>query len=85
MQKFIKQIRNISEKIYDEIAGCEERYFQVALSIELNKKGINFLRETSVQFFYDKYPLSLFIFDFLIYPCLDLKKKLLLKLRLIQK
>ena len=67
MQKFIKQIRNISEKIYDEIAGCEERYFQVALSIELNKKGINFLRETSVQFFYDKYPLSLFIFDFLIY------------------
>ena len=75
MQKFIKQIRNISEKIYDEIAGCEERYFQVALSIELNKKGINFLRETSVQFFYDKYPLSLFIFDFLIYPCLDLKKK----------
>ena len=68
MQKFIKQIRKISEKIYDEIGGIDEDSIQVALSVEFDKCKINYLRETNIQLFYESHPLRLFELDFLIYP-----------------
>ena len=51
MQKFIKQIKKISEKIYDEIGGIDEDSIQVALSIEFDKCKINYLRETNIHLF----------------------------------
>ena len=87
MKKFIKQIRKISEKIYDEIGGIDEDSIQVALSVEFDKCKINYLRETNIQLFYESHPLRLFELDFLIYPSpsWDLKESIITEIKLQSK
>ena len=85
MKKFVENIKKISEKIYDEIGCIEEKYLQVALSIELDKLKIPHLRETNIQVYYDSHPLGLFEFDFLIYPHDDLKDHIIIETKLSSK
>ena len=85
MKKFLSNIKRISEKIYDEIGCIEEKYLQVALSIEFDKLKIPHLRETNIQVYYDTHPLGLFEFDFLIYPHGDLKEHIIIETKLSSK
>ena len=85
MKKFIKKLKNISEKIYDEIGCIEEKYLQTALSIEFDNKKIPYLREYNIQVFYNKYPLGLFELDFVIFPHDDLNEIILIETKLSSK
>ena len=66
MKNFLKNINEISEKIYDQLGGTEEKYIQSAISIELDKRNIPHLREPSIQIYYDKHPLGFLELDFII-------------------
>ena len=49
MKKFLSSIKQVSERIYDEIGCIEEKYLQVALSIELDK--LKYLLENIIPSF----------------------------------
>lgn len=81
MKEFIENLKKISEKIYDQIGGTEERYIQAALSIEFDKLKIPHLRETSVQIYYDTSPIGMVELDFIISPHGDLKEYLIIEMK----
>ena len=65
MKVFIKNVFDLSNKVYSELSGLEEKYYQTALGIEFRKKKINFMREAGLELFYENYPLGLHELDFL--------------------
>ena len=79
MKKFNSIIFKIANKIYSQLSGFEEKYYQSALGIELRKKKIDFMREAGLELFYEDHPLGLHELDFLITPCYDLKEPLILE------
>ena len=81
MKNFLKNINEISEKIYDQLGGTEEKYIQSAISIELDKRNIPHLRESSIQIYYDKHPLGFLELDFIISPHGDLKEYLIIEIK----
>ena len=86
MKKFISKLKSISNTVYDELgAGFEERTIQTAIGIELTKNNIKFLREVSIEVFYKGHPLGLFELDFLIYPCMDLNKPVIIETKVTSK
>ena len=85
MKKFISKIKEVSEKIYDELGTINEDSIQVALSIELAKLKISHLRETSIQVYYDGHPLRRFELDFLITPNNDLNEHIIIEAKVASK
>jgi len=86
LKKFISKIKSISNAVYDELgAGFEERTIQTAIGIEFKNNNIEFLREVSIEVFYKNHPLGIFELDFLIYPCMDLKKPIIIEIKVSQK
>tara|TARA_Y100000816_G_scaffold282819_1_gene258954 strand:- start:50 stop:514 length:465 start_codon:yes stop_codon:yes gene_type:complete len=85
MKKFISKIKEVSEKIYDELGTINEDSIQVALSIELAKLNISHLRETTIQVYYDGHPLGRFELDFLITPNNDLKEHVIIEVKVAPK
>ena len=85
MKKFISKIKEVSEKIYDELGTINEDSIQVALSIELAKLNISHLRETTIQVYYDGHPLGRFELDFLITPNNDLKEHVIIEVKVASK
>ena len=86
MKKFISKLKSISNTVYNELgAGFEERTIQTAIGIELTKNNIKFLREVSIEVFYKGHPLGLFELDFLIYPCMDLNKPVIIETKVTSK
>ena len=85
MKDFLKEIKKISEKVYDELGPVDEDSIQVALSIELSKLKISHLRETTIQVYYDGHPLRRFELDFLVSPSIDLKKYFIIETKLSSK
>ncbi len=85
MNKLLREIKDISLKIYDELGAVDEDSIQVAMSIELSKLKISHLRETTIQVYYDGHPLRRFELDFLISPHSDLKKHLIIETKLSSK
>jgi len=81
MKNFLKNINEISEKIYDQLGGTEEKYIQSAISIELDKRNIPHLREPSIQIYYDKHPLGFLELDFIISPHGDLNEYLIIEIK----
>ena len=79
MKKFNDILFKIANKIYSQLSGLEEKYYQSALGIEFRKKKIDFMREAGLELFYDEHPLGLHELDFLITPCYDLKKPLIIE------
>ena len=79
MKKFNNIILKIANKIYSQLSGFEEKYYQSALGIEFRKKKIDFMREAGLELFYEDYPLGLHELDFLITPCYDLKEPLIIE------
>ena len=79
MKTFIKNINILANKVYDQLSGLEEKYYQTALGIEFRKKKINFMREAGLELFYENYPLGLHELDFLITPCYDLKEPIIIE------
>ena len=64
--KLIEVLGNLSLDIYDQIGGLsfEEKFFQVAFGYELTLKGIEYLRETSIELYYKDIPIRLGNVDF---------------------
>ena len=64
--KLIDVLGNLSLDIYNEIGGLsfEEKFFQLALGIELTSKEIEYLRETSIELYYKDIPIRLGVVDF---------------------
>ena len=79
MKKFKNIITELCNKVYSELSGFEEKYYQTALGIEFRKKKINFMREAGLELFYENYPLGLHELDFLITPCYDLKEPIIIE------
>ena len=79
MKKFNDIIFKIANKIYSQLSGFEEKYYQAALGIEFRKKKIDFMREAGLELFYEQYPLGLHEIDFLITPCYDLIDPLIIE------
>ena len=79
MKTFIKSVNTIANKVYNQLSGLEEKYFQTALGIEFRKKKIDFMREAGLELFYENHPLGLHELDFLITPCYDLKEPLIIE------
>ena len=79
MKKFNNIIFEIANKIYSQLSGFEEKYYQSALGIEFRKKKIDFMREAGLELFYEDHPLGLHELDFLITPCYDLKEPLIIE------
>ena len=79
MKKFNDIIFKIANKIYSQLSGFEEKYYQAALGIEFRKKKIDFMREAGLELFYEQYPLGLHELDFLITPCYDLIDPLIIE------
>ena len=79
MKKFNDIIFKIANKIYSQLSGFEEKYYQSALGIEFRKKKIDFMREAGLELFYEDHPLGLHELDFLITPCYDLKEPLIIE------
>ena len=79
MKKFNHIIFKIANKIYSQLSGFEEKYYQSALGIEFRKKKIDFMREAGLELFYEDHPLGLHELDFLITPCYDLKEPLIIE------
>ena len=49
MQKFLKTFINLSNKVYKQLGGYEERFIQMAVAVELREHKIDFLRETNIS------------------------------------
>ena len=81
MNKFIENLKNVSEKIYDQIGGTEEKHIQAALSIEFDKLKIPHLREPSIQIYYDGNPLGFLELDFIVSPHDDLAEYLIIEMK----
>ena len=81
MNKFIENLKNVSEKIYDQIGGTEEKHIQAALSIEFDKLKIPHLREPSIQIYYDGNPLGFLELDFIVSPHDDLEEYLIIEMK----
>ena len=79
MKKFNNIIFKIANKIYSQLSGLEEKYYQSALGIEFRKNKIDFMREAGLELFYENHPLGLHELDFLITPCYDLKEPLIIE------
>ena len=79
MKEFNDIIFKIAKRIYSQLSGFEEKYYQAALGIEFRKKGIDFMREAGLELFYEEHPLGLHELDFLITPCYDLKEPLIIE------
>ena len=59
--KLVKLLETLSLEIFDHLGGLnfDEKDFQLALGYELEKKGIEYLRETHIELFYKDIPLKL--------------------------
>ena len=79
MKKFLEKIESISTKVFKQLSGLNEQYFQTALGIEFRKNKIDFMREAGLELFYDNHPLGLHELDFLITPCFDLKESIIIE------
>ena len=79
MKKFLGKIESISTKVFKQLSGLNEQYFQTALGIEFRKNKIDFMREAGLELFYDNHPLGLHELDFLITPCFDLKEPIIIE------
>ena len=79
MKKFLEKIESISTKVFKQLSGLNEQYFQTALGIEFRKNKIDFMREAGLELFYDNHPLGLHELDFLITPCFDLKEPIIIE------
>ena len=79
MKKFLGKIESISKKVFKQLSGLNEQYFQTALGIEFRKNKIDFMREAGLELFYDNHPLGLHELDFLITPCFDLKEPIIIE------
>ena len=55
--------------------GFPERFYQKALAIELNRRGIKFERERLIEVFYNGIKLGEFYLDFLVENCVILELK----------
>ena len=58
MQKFLKTFINLSNKVYKQLGGYEERFIQMAVAVELREHKIDFLRETNIELFYKNHALG---------------------------
>ena len=85
MQKFLKTFINLSNKVYKQLGGYEERFIQMAVAVELREHKIDFLRETNIELFYKNHALGLGELDFLIYPCMDLKETIMIETKVSSK
>ena len=79
MKKFLEKLESISTKVFKQLSGLNEQYFQTALGIEFRKNKIDFMREAGLELFYDNHPLGLHELDFLITPCFDLKEPIIIE------
>lgn len=79
MKKFLEKLESISIKVFKQLSGLNEQYFQTALGIEFRKNKIDFMREAGLELFYDNHPLGLHELDFLITPCFDLKEPIIIE------
>ncbi len=82
MKKFLSQINKISQRVYKQLSGMDEKHFQTALGIEFRKNKIDFMREAGLELFYESHPIGLHELDFLIMPCLDLKTPLIIETKI---
>jgi GxxExxY protein len=55
--------------------GFPERFYQLALAIELRRRGIPFERERPIEVFYEEVKLGDFYLDFLVGDCIVLELK----------
>ena len=79
MKKFLEKLESISTKVFKQLSGLNEQYFQTALGIEFRKNKIDFMREAGLELFYDNHPIGLHELDFLIPPCMDLKEAIIIE------
>ena len=66
--KLVKLLTDLSMDIFDHLGGLnfDEKDFQLALGYELDKKGIEYLRETHIELYYKDVPLKLGAPDFFL-------------------
>ena len=66
--RLVKFFKTLSLDIFDHLAGInfDEKDFQLALGYELEKKGIEYLRETHIELYYKDIPLKLGAPDFFL-------------------
>ena len=66
--KLVKLLETLSLEIFDHLGGLnfDEKDFQLALGYELDKKGIEYLRETHIELYYKDIPLKLGAPDFFL-------------------
>jgi GxxExxY protein len=61
------KIMGILFKVHRELGGrYQEKYYQRAIAKGLEKEGIKFQKETSVDLLYENSPIGKYFFDFLI-------------------
>jgi len=82
MKNFLSKINKISQKVYKQLSGMDEKHFQTALGIEFRRNKIDFMREAGLELFYESHPIGLHELDFLITPCLDLKTPLIIETKI---
>ncbi len=66
--KLVKLLANLSLEIFDHLGAMnfDEKDFQLALGYELEKVGIEYLRETHIELYYKDVPLKLGAPDFFL-------------------
>ncbi len=60
--------------------GFPEEFYQKALSVEMEKQGLNFEREKPIEVFYDDVAVGLFYLDFLVEDAVVVETKALAQL-----
>ena len=65
--KVTEEIHKLALSAFESLgSGFKEDTFQKALSISFRKEGINYLKETNLEIFYQKESLGVFRLDFLL-------------------
>ena len=64
----VKSLGDLSLEVFEHMGGMnfDEKDFQLALGYELEKKGIEYLRETHIELYYKDIPLKLGAPDFFL-------------------
>lgn len=64
----VKSLGDLSLEVFEHMGGMnfDEKDFQLALAYELEKKGIEYLRETHIELYYKDIPIKLGAPDFFL-------------------
>lgn len=74
------KIVGILMKVHSKLGpGYQEKHYQKAIELELEKEKIKFIREKPYQLYYDKQKIGIYYFDFII------EDKIVLEIKAVEK